>query len=191
MDLALQEPGSSPRGALRPYAGLVLPASMRIPRWLGGLAIGAAAAGALVGAARAGARTHRLLRAFASASAACYGVVACLDLAEHLRMEKELTGHYLRWDAVPLRESAVHAAIISVNVSSLALARPVRKPERPHEFWVLAAPAVFLALGWIDELAFHRRRATHREDIIHTTEHLAEGVMWTTHYALRFSRDVR
>jgi hypothetical protein len=47
------------------------------------------------------------------------------------------------------------------------------------------APAVFLALGWAEELIYHRRRTPHRENLIHTTEHLAEGIKWTSLYASR------
>jgi hypothetical protein len=59
-----------------------------------------------------------------------YVVTAVVDLAEHLRLEKEATGHFLRWTAVPPSEAATHAAIIATNVSVLLLARPIRRPAR-------------------------------------------------------------
>jgi hypothetical protein len=166
----------------------VVPRSTHVPRWTW-LAIIAAAAAPL------GAwLTHRkpapikVLRATLFASTLAYLGTVALDFAEHFRLEKEATGSYFRWVAVPLSESVVHASILLTNFSAFLLARPVRRVRRPSDAWILVAPGVFLALGWIDELVYHRRRSPHREDIIHTTEHLAEGVMWTTLYASRMLR---
>jgi hypothetical protein len=162
---------------------------MRLPRWLKVMLAGAGALGPVAGllGRRAPAST-RALRALLWSSGMLYLLTAGLDLAEHFRLEKEATGHWLRWTAIPPAESAVHAAIVATNVSALALARPLRRNPGPVDVWLLSAPVVFLALGWTDELAFHRRRAPHREDVIHATEHLAEGVMWTALYALRLSQ---
>jgi hypothetical protein len=77
---------------------------------------------------------------------------------------------------------------MQTDASALVLARPPRRPLAPRDWWVLVAPAVFLALGWADELRYHRRRAPHRENVIHATEHIAEGVMWTALYASRLPR---
>lgn len=128
-----------------------------------------------------------MLRGLLWSSGTAYLITASLDLAEHFKLEKEVTGHWLRFTAVPPAESAVHAAIIATNLSTLVLARPLRRKPGSIDVWVLIAPVAFLTLGWIDELVFHRRRAPHRESIIHATEHLAEGVMWTALYALRLS----
>jgi hypothetical protein len=109
-------------------------------------------------------------------------------MAEHLRLEKEVTGSYLHARALPLSESFVHAGIILTNLSALLLARPLRRRLGLLDAWLLAAPAVFLAFGWADEIGYHRRRAPHREEVIHAVEHLAEGIMWTSLYATRLVR---
>lgn len=41
-------------------------------------------------------------------------------------------------------------------------------------------------MGWLDEIVYHRRRVPLREEIVHATEHIAEGMMGTALYALRF-----
>ncbi len=163
-----------------------MPDSMRIRPWVYASILGAAAAGP-VGAwltRRAPAPT-RFLRGTLLGSTLAYLTAVALDLAEHFRLEKEATGSYFRCSAVPFSESVVHASIVATNLSALVLARPVRRIRGPIDLWLLVAPGVFLALGWTDELVYHRRRAPHREDIIHATEHLAEGVMWTALYASR------
>ncbi len=162
---------------------------MRIAPWVTVATVAALAAGPLIGVARR--RSPAAVRVLSSvliSSGLAYAVTVVLDSAEHFRLERAATGHWLRWKVVPLSESALHASILMVNASALMLARPPRRPLAPRDWWVLVAPAVFLALGWADELRYHRRRAPHREDIIHTTEHLAEGVMWTALYASRLPR---
>jgi len=59
----------------------------------------------------------------------------------------------------------------------LTLARPLPPSLKMRDYLVLASPALFLVLGWRDELVYHRRRCVHREDIMHTVSHLAAGVM--------------
>lgn len=60
-----------------------------------------------------------------------------------------------------------------------------RQPARRRVSDAVDQLDVFLALGWCDEIVFHRRRTMHRENLIHTTQHLAEGIMWTTLDATR------
>ncbi len=165
-----------------PYRETRLPAPLRLPRWLQVL-LGAAAAAGPVRALTS--RRPRALRGLLASSAMAYFVVAAVDLAEHFHLEKRATGHFLRWTVVPPSESLVHGAIMATNLSALVLARPLRQPLGVRDAWLLAAPAVYFTLGWIDELVYHRRRAPRREHIIHTTEHIAEGVMWTLLYAAR------
>jgi hypothetical protein len=173
----------------RPFPEQPLARPMRLPQWLV-VAIGVAlATGPLAGiASRRLSLPRRILRTLLVGSGLAYAVEVALDSAEHFRLERAVTGHWLRWQAVPLTESAIHTAILATNVSVLLLARPPRHPLGVRDLWVLVAPAVFLGLGWADELRYHRRRATHRENVIHTTEHLAEGVMWAALYASRLPR---
>jgi hypothetical protein len=127
------------------------------------------------------------LRATLAASAALYGLTALLDFLEHLRLETEIARHPFRAKAIPASESALHGVLLAVNGSVLLLGRPLRRIGRMSAAWLAVAPFAFLILGSIDELAFHRRRVLHREHIIHTMEHLAEGVMWTTVYGGRLA----
>jgi hypothetical protein len=57
------------------------------------------------------------------------------------------------------------------------MARPLPAPPAARDLFVLAAPLVFLALGWWDEVAYHRRRAAHREEVLHALSHLAGGAL--------------
>lgn len=163
-----------------------LPRSTHIPAWTWLAIAGAAAAGPLGATMTRGSHAPiRVLRGTLFGSTLAYLTTVALDVAEHFRLEKEVTGSYLRCSAVPLSESLVHAGIALTNLSALLFARPVRRVRSLADRWLLVAPGVFLALGWTDELVYHRRRAPHREDIIHATEHLAEGIMWTALYASR------
>jgi hypothetical protein len=82
--------------------------------------------------------------------------------------------------------TANHLATISVLIATLLLARPLpRERLAPRDWFVLFAPGLFLALGWRDELVYHRRRAVHREDMMHTVAHLAAGAMLAGFYATR------
>jgi hypothetical protein len=120
---------------------------------------------------------QRLARAVFLGGGLAYLAVSTVDFWEHWRLEKLVSGRWLGWSVVPLGESLNHTATTIVLVSMLVLGRPLRLPLEARDWWVLAAPAVFLFLGWRDELVFHRRRAQHREDIMHTLAHLAAGVM--------------
>ena len=170
----------------RPFRELAVPPSVRVPGWLGVLFGAAAATGPVVGLLdRRAPLARRVVRSTLVGSTAVYAVSALLDLVEHLRLEKGATGRLLSCEIVPRTETAVHAALIATNLSVLGLVRPLRRPMGLREGWILLAPVVFLALGWADELVYHRKRAPRRENVIHAVEHLAEGVMWTALYATR------
>ena len=142
--------------------------------------------GLALGAATGAGLPERLVRATFFASALGYLSVSVVDFAEHFRLEKEATGSWFSFVAIPVGESLNHAATTIVLVLLLALARPLRPPPLPVRDWlVLAAPLAFFALGWRDELVYHRRRAAHREDIMHTVAHLAGGVMIASLLAMR------
>jgi hypothetical protein len=175
-----------PLSDIRPYKEMPLPPTLAIPRPLAATLAAGIATAAFAGLARRrGPFAQRVLRGILYGSVTAWAVSAALDLAEHLRLEKEVTGSYLHARALPLSESFVHAGIILTNLSALALARPLRKRLGLLDVWLLAAPAVFLAFGCADEIGYHRRRAPHREEVIHAVEHLAEGIMWTSLYATR------
>ncbi len=155
-----------------------LPESLRAPpRWA---ALGVASGvGALLATApwAASLWPQGLARTGLAVSLVAYLGVSLLDLAEHFRLEREVSGRWLGWQAVPLGESCVHVAVTGVLLAAFALARPLLAQPTLRDAFVLASPLLFLALGWWDELAYHRRRATHREDILHTLSHLAGGAL--------------
>lgn len=165
-----------------------LPAELRVPIWLGSAVGSAVGAGALLGLGRPGAsRPERLTRAVFFGAAFGYLGAALVDFAEHFRLEKAATGRYLAAVVVPPGETLNHAATIATIVAALAWLRPPATPPTLRDLALFAAPGLFLALGWRDELVYHRRRARHREDIMHTVSHLAAGVMWTALYTLRLA----
>lgn len=148
-----------------------------------GLAIAAGLAlGVLVGEGKA-----RLPRALFYASAFAYLTTSIVDFWEHFRLEKLLTGKYLSATAVPVGETVNHTLTAAVLIYIFIAARPLPAVLELRDWLVVAAPTVFLALGWRDEIVYHRRRATHREDIMHTIAHLAAGAMLATFYLLRFA----
>jgi hypothetical protein len=111
-----------------PFRDTRVPASMRLPRGLLAALAGAVLTGVLMSRrGRTGRRESRVVRGLLGASTAAYFVAATLDLAEHLRLEKRVTSHYLRWVAVPLSESVVHTMLLATNLSVLLLARPIRR----------------------------------------------------------------
>jgi hypothetical protein len=178
-------------GEVRPFDEVrVVPRPLRVPRPLA-LAIG----GAIAGGQLLGALTHRrrpagyrVVRSIFFGSAFGYLATSLVDFWEHQRLEKEVTGEYFRWVAVPPGATANHLATIGNVISMLTLARPIRRRPSLRDLWVLAAPGLFMALGWRDELVYHRRRSTHREDIMHTTSHLAAAAMLASLYAMRLPR---
>lgn len=173
--------------AVEPFGRTRLDPALRIPRWLALALGGAFAIGPIVAVAhRREKPAVRALRAILASSASAYAIAAALDAAEHFRLEKALTGHYLRWRAVPLGESLLHVGIFADLFSAVAATRRPGRAMRHRDRVAVLAPAAFLAIGWLDELVYHRRRVPLREEIIHATEHIAEGMMWTALYALRF-----
>ncbi|MCH2174052.1 hypothetical protein MK489_24995 [Myxococcota bacterium] len=113
------------------------------------------------------------------ASIASYGFVATLDLKEHLRLEKFVTGRFVAWTVIPLGESALHVGIVGclLLAVSITLSQPALGSSP-----LLLATLGFFGLGWLDELLYHRRRALHREDILHTVSHLTGGAVFATLY---------
>lgn len=162
-----------------------LPAELRIPTWLAALLGTAVFGGAAVGALaeRGHSPGEAIVHATFLGSALGYLTVSLADFYEHLRMEKQATGRWIGFEVVPFGESVNHALTVGVLGSMLLLARPLVGPLEARDGWVLCAPAVFLALGWRDEIVYHRRRSPHREDILHTVAHLAAGIMFASFFA--------
>jgi hypothetical protein len=165
------------------------PADVRIPWWVPAVCTAAVTAGVLQGLVESGhAPTERFLRCVYPACAFLYLTLSAIDFAEHFRLEREATGRFTSMTAIPLGESVNHALTLSTIIAAILLARPLPAVLAPRDLVVLAAPIAFLALGLRDEIVYHRKRAKHREDIMHTTAHLTAGIMWTTLYALRLTR---
>lgn len=166
-----------------------LPAELRAP-WsfkLGVLA--ACVAGVVVGVLWTdGPLARQAVGATFYASLYAWVAVAVVDGREHLRLEKHVTGSYLRSVVVPVGESALHVALALTVIGLVWLARPLPEVLELRDWYVLLSPLLFLALGWSDELIFHRRRSLHREDILHTVSHLASGTMLVSLFALHVVR---
>ena len=156
----------------------VIPQELQIPRWfpfiLGVIALGGAGLGYWDDSE---VLPFRLANAAYTAALFTYIVVSALDAHEHFRLEKFVTGRYFGWIVVPIGESILHAAIIGTVIAFTSLARPFAVPFTATDWFLLLAPFLFLAFGWWDELVYHRRRALHREDMLHTVSHLAAGTM--------------
>ena len=162
-----------------------LPDELRVPR---PIAIGvplAIAAGVALGVLLDGPEPA-LVRASFFAAAFAYLGVSLFDFWEHFRLEKVATGRWWSATVVPIGETLNHTATGVVVIAFLVLARPLPPVLAPRDFICLSAPIVFLALGWRDELVYHRRRAVHREDIMHTVAHLAAGAMLCSFALMRF-----
>ena len=114
-----------------------------------------------------------------------YVAVSLLDLWEHFRLERYVTGRWLTNTVVPRGETVVHGLIVATLVLVITLARPFPERLEWRDWIVLTGPVAFLALGWLDELAYHRRRALHREDMLHTVSHLAAGAVLVSLFASR------
>jgi hypothetical protein len=155
-----------------------LPEALRIPGWLGAVLLSAMVAGvALALVVTAGPPAFVMIRAIFFAAAFAYLTISIVDFWEHGRLERLLGGSFFSTRALPLGESVNHALTTVAVVGFLLLAR---RPPAVLEWrdWVaLSLPALFLLLGWRDELVYHRRRCAHREDIMHTVAHLAAGTM--------------
>lgn len=144
---------------------------------LGLVALAVAIAGGLASGLSA---PVRVARGVFIGSSAAYGVLALIDFGEHCRLEKQTTGRYLSCKAIPLAETVNHVAIVATVIGFLVLARPYGEHAEARDWFVLAFPVIFLALGWSDELVFHRHRTHQRENIIHTTTHAAAAAMFAS-----------
>lgn len=171
--------------AARPFREVrTLPPELRLPRWFPVfLAVLIAAGVVMAFTMPAASLPARAAAATFYSSAYVYFFCALLDGAEHFRLEKHVTGRYLSWTVVPFDESVVHVAILGTLLAVLMLARPVASGVELRDWFVLGAPVLFLVLSWTDELVYHRRRALHREDILHTISHLAAGTMLVALFA--------
>jgi hypothetical protein len=162
------------------------PIDVRIPWWVPAACTAAVSAGVVYGLlGDAHVPAERFLQCVYPACAFLYLTLSAIDFAEHLRLEKEATGRFTSMTAVPLGESVNHVLTLATIIAAILLARPLPAVLAPRDLVVLTAPIAFLALGLRDEIAYHRKRAKHREDIMHTTAHLTAGIMWATLYALR------
>jgi hypothetical protein len=148
----------------------------------------AIAGGAVRGMLMTGSTGERIAHTIFYAASFAYLTTSLIDLLEHLRLERLTTGRWWSMTVVPLGETLNHLATIAVLATFLTLARPPPSPLEWRDYLVLIAPFLFLALGWRDELVYHRRRSTHREDSIHTVSHLAAGVMLASCIAARMVR---
>ena len=161
-------------------------AALRLPVALVATVGFAVTAGAVAGATLSvGAPAYRLLLALFFASAFADLTLSLLDFWEHFRLERAATGRWWSMTVLPPGETLNHTATAAVIIALFVLARPLPPSLAPRDWFVLAAPALFLALGWRDEVVYHRRRCAHREDIMHTTAHLAAGVMMCTYLSTR------
>lgn len=172
------------------------PREVQIPWWLG-LSISAFTAGgtlfgwlqrkkSFIGAGERPSPPQRATQAVFVGSGLGYLLTSLVDFWEHFRLEKEKTGRYWGFQAVPVGETINHWLTISTLLGLFASARPLPKEKMARRDWfVLLAPAIFMALGWRDELVYHRRRSVHREDMMHTVAHLAVTAMLASFYSLR------
>ncbi len=179
-----------PRSLLgaRPFAEMRhVPRSLRIPLVLAAVLAVAIPIAFIAGFAQESFLPLRgLVRGLFLAAVAAFVIVSATDLLEHMRLERELTGRFLAWKVVPLGESLLHAGVAATLVAMFALARPVETGGSMRDVYVVLAPLLFLAIGWTDELVYHRRRAQQREHVLHALGHLAAAAMLVTFVMLRF-----
>lgn len=172
--------------APRPFDELrELPAGLRIPPWLAALVVAAACAGVAQSFLTEEGAVVRVFHSSFLGAAYAYLAVSLVDFVEHFRIEKRVTGRYTTFRAIPLGESLNHAATITVILAMMVIARPFPEAPGVRDWLWPAAPALYLVLGWRDELVYHRRRSRHREDIMHTVAHIAAGVMMGGFIALQ------
>lgn len=171
-------PGNPDESASIPFRErLPLPPTLRVPLWAGALIGASVCAGLLTGALAEETRVRQLAHAAFLGAGFGYLATALIDFAEHFRLEKLHSGRFTSFDVIPLGESLNHAATVGVVAGVLAFSRPLPSAIEPRDWFVLASPLLFLALGWRDEFVYHRRRSVHREDLMHTVAHLAAGAM--------------
>lgn len=128
---------------------------------------------------------QRLARAAAAGSGAAYAIISYIDFREHFLLEKALTGKWWSTRALPLGETLNHAGSGLTLLLLLLLARPVVDAPTARDVVVFLLAPAFLLLGLRDEFVFHRRRSSHREDLMHTTAHLAGGALIASWLVLR------
>lgn len=175
--------------AARPFNEVrVIPAELRVPLWFGFSLAAVTVAGAVMGWVSGNGAVgspERFTNGAFFSSLYAFVAVSLLDIWEHFRLEKHVSGRYCHWTVIPTGESIIHMLIGAVLVVIIALARPMQTPLEERDWLVLIGPLLFLSLGWCDELIYHRRRALHREDILHTLSHLAAGAMLVSLFAAR------
>lgn len=167
----------SDRTGARAFSAQPAGEAPRPPVWLVVAVAAGVVAGGTVGVLTGAKAGEQLASAVFHAAAFAYLITSVADLLEHLRLERIATGRWWAHSVVPVGESVNHLATVLTLAAFLSLVRPPPAVLELRDWIVLAAPGVFLALGWRDEVVYHRRRSTHREDIIHTVSHLAAGVM--------------
>jgi len=163
--------------------------ALRPPALIGIALTVALVGGALLGVeASTGTLAYRAIRGIFFASAFSYLVLSLFDFWEHFRLEKAATGRWWSMTVLPLGETLNHVATGAVVIALFVFARPLPSVLAARDWFVVFAPALFLALGWRDEIVYHRRRCAHREDIMHTVAHLSAGVMMCTYLSTRLMR---
>lgn len=161
------------------------PDELRIPRSLIGWVLVAILAGAALGIWLGDGAARAAVRSSFYAAGFVYLVVSIFDFKEHFRLEMLATGRRLSWVVVPWGETINHVLTGLVLLGLFVLARPIHPPLAARDWYSVLAPGLFFVLGWRDELVYHRRRAAHREDIMHTTAHLAAAAMLASFVAMR------
>lgn len=79
----------------------------------------------------------------------------------------------------------VHEAIVTTIILFAYLARPLSFSLGLIDWFLILAPVPFLTLGFADEIVYHRRRALHRENILHTVSHIVAAAMLASIVAAR------
>jgi hypothetical protein len=162
---------------------------VRFLRWVGfgmlGLAGGAAFAGWRWKRHERG-PAERGANALMAGSAATWAATFALDAAEHLRLEKEQTGTHFAMHAITPGETLSHVVTLGTLAATMALARPLPRERMELRDWIaILGPGVVMALGVREEIQFHRRRAKHREEMIHAISHLGLAGMLVGVFAAR------
>lgn len=161
------------------------PPEVRLPPWLVAAVGASVALGVALGASGDAPLGQRVSSAVFHGGAFGYLSVSVVDFVEHLALERAAGGGWLSSRVIPLGESLNHLATVAVIVATLTLGRPLSATLDARDVFVLLAPALVMALGWRDEVVYHRRRCAHREDIMHTIAHLGLATMLSGFYATR------
>lgn len=162
-----------------------VPDELGVPGSLAGSVVVVALVGIVLGLWLGNGAAQKAVRCFFYSAGFTYLVVSIFDFKEHFRLEKLATGRRLSWVVVPWGETINHILTGLALLGLFILARPIHPPLAPRDWYSVLTPGLFLLLGWRDELVYHRRRAAHREDIMHTTAHLAAAAMLASFVAMR------